>query len=187
VSYLSFQARDEMPAGGRRGQAGTGLGHAGPSPRVDRTRRCGQVLGSIHVANGALSRFVSSSTRTGTNPRCRSGAWVSGSIGTACTRSARSRSEPGPGRDQQAHALRPLEGRSPGGLPGPPGASDARVRGPPADEILGFFENLGRRFGSAEFRECLLLNAVSELGSLPPPRSRARARSADGTGSTSGL
>ncbi|HYZ34902.1 MAG TPA: helix-turn-helix domain-containing protein [Crenalkalicoccus sp.] len=38
------------------------------------------------------------------------------------------------------------------------------ARGAPAEEILGYFDALGRWFASPEFRGCPLLNAVSELG-----------------------
>jgi AcrR family transcriptional regulator len=41
--------------------------------------------------------------------------------------------------------------------------------GSPADEILGYFEELGRWFAGAEFRGCPLLNAVSELGNPNHP------------------
>lgn len=52
-----------------------------------------------------------------------------------------------------------------------------KVEGSPAGEILGFFEELGRWFGSADFRGCPLLNAVSELGD---PRHPAHAIARDG-------
>jgi AcrR family transcriptional regulator len=53
----------------------------------------------------------------------------------------------------------------------------AETQGAAAEEILGYFDELGRWFAGPEFRGCPLLNAVSELGD---PRHPAHAIARDG-------